>query len=132
MILGIVLYITHMLKFIRLIFVLGIITIIILLATSIFNDIKKDPIYSTDIIKLNGYILDTNSTQSDSRNTYEYIYRYSVNKKIYSGSYFSDEKISNLGKGDSLLLEVFIWEPLDHEITGYYESKNNKTYKRLF
>ncbi len=121
-----------MYKFIRLAFVLGVITIIILLAKSIFNDLKMDPIYSKEKINLTGYLIKNNLVELGDGKIHELNYKYTIYNEIHYHHFQSNLDISKLKPGDSIILEVSIWEPKESQVIGYYETKNNKTYKSFF
>ena len=119
-------------KSVRLIFALGVIIIIFLLANSIFNDFRKDPVYSLDFMIKTGFVTKNEVVKIGDGRIHEISYKFQIHHKTYEDRFQSNLGISKLHTGDSIILEVDQWEPITHRVIGYYETIDHKIYKRLF
>jgi len=73
--------------------------------------------------KTKAYVTDKSIVPNGKSVTHKIDFKYDFKGQTYVDHYYSNGRISDLNKGDSLILQVSISDPTKCKVTGFYPNK---------
>jgi len=95
----------------------------------IYDEVKNDRIYTRESLELNAYVLKNEIVKRGDGMTHQIQFKYNIHHKNHYDFYYTNDSMSKLQSGDSLLVRVDIFSPSSNQVIGYYHSLNDQVEK---